>query len=123
MKIVINPLLSLRIAHYVPAFLKEVPFDPYLPWIFMGEEILLSACLWTAGYDIFSPTTNVVGHIYFRRHKPKFWESVHRLFSYGMHTPLQQMILERVKYLVKYPESAKDFLKFQSVKKSQNCFS
>ena len=20
-------------------FLEEVPFDPYLPWIFMGEEV------------------------------------------------------------------------------------
>lgn len=24
-------------------FLHEVPFDPFLPWIFMGEEILLSS--------------------------------------------------------------------------------
>jgi len=24
-------------------FLHEVPFDPFLPWIFMGEEISMSA--------------------------------------------------------------------------------
>jgi hypothetical protein len=60
------------------AFLSEVPFDPLLPWIFMGEEISLSARLWTAGYDIFSPTTNVLNHYYVRRHYPKFWETVNR---------------------------------------------
>ena len=59
-------------------FLHEVPFDPLLPWIFMGEEISLSARLWTSGYDIFSPTTNVLNHYYVRRHYPKFWETVNR---------------------------------------------
>ena len=41
------------------AFLHEVPFDPFLPWIFMGEEIIMSTRLWTSGYDIFSPTRSV----------------------------------------------------------------
>jgi hypothetical protein len=59
-------------------FLFEVPFDPFLPWIFMGEEISMSARLWTSGYDIFSPTINVLNHYYVRRHYPKFWESVNR---------------------------------------------
>jgi hypothetical protein len=59
-------------------FLHEVPFDPFLPWIFMGEEISMSARLWTSGYDIFSPTINVLNHYYVRRHYPKFWESVNR---------------------------------------------
>ena len=52
-------------------FLHEVPFDPFLPWIFMGEEIIMSTRLWTSGYDIFSPSRSVVGHMYVRRHKPK----------------------------------------------------
>jgi hypothetical protein len=59
-------------------FLHEVPFDPLLPWIFMGEEISMSARLWTAGYDIFAPTINILNHYYVRRHYPKFWESVNR---------------------------------------------
>lgn len=50
----------------------------FLPWIFMGEEISMSARLWTAGYDIFTPTINVLDHYYVRRHYPKFWESVNR---------------------------------------------
>jgi [Skp1-protein]-hydroxyproline N-acetylglucosaminyltransferase len=65
-------------------FLSEVPFDPFLPWIFMGEEISMSARLWTAGYDIFSPTINVLNHYYVRRHYPKFWESVNRYPSQSL---------------------------------------
>ena len=71
--------------------------------------------LWTHGYDIFSPTKSVVGHIYVRRHKPKFWESVHRVFTYGVHNPLQMMILDRVKYQLGYPEAARDMLRYKSI--------
>lgn len=76
----------------------------------MGEEIILSSRLWTAGYDIFSPAQAVVGHIYFRRHQPKFWESVHRAFTSGIFTPLEEIVLERIKYQLGYPESARDML-------------
>jgi len=96
-------------------FLREVPFDPFLPFIFMGEEIIMSARLWTHGYDIFSPSKSVVGHIYVRRHTPKFWESVHRVFSNGIHNPLQMMILDRVKYQLNYPEASRDMLKNKSI--------
>jgi [Skp1-protein]-hydroxyproline N-acetylglucosaminyltransferase len=64
--------------------LREVPFDPFLPYIFIGEEILLSARLWTSDYDIFSPTQNVVGHLYVRNEKPKFWDSLHHVFTAGV---------------------------------------
>ncbi|EEC47169.1 predicted protein [Phaeodactylum tricornutum CCAP 1055/1] len=96
-------------------FLRQVPFDPFLPWIFMGEEIIMSSRLWTAGYDIFSPSQSVVGHIYVRRHKPKFWESVHRLLSYGIHNPLQAMVLERIKFQLGYPEASRDMIVHKSL--------
>lgn len=96
-------------------FLREVPFDPFLPWIFMGEEIIMSTRLWTSGYDIFSPSQSVVGHMYVRRHKPKFWETVGRDFSPGLHTPLEVMILDRLKYQLGYPEAAKDMIASKSL--------
>lgn len=83
--------------------------------IFMGEEIIMSTRLWTSGYDIFSPSQSVVGHMYVRRHKPKFWESVHRAFSPGVHNPLQAMVLDRIKYQLGYPESSKDMLQAKSL--------
>ena len=70
---------------------------------------------WTHGYDIFSPTISVLGHIYVRRHKPKFWESVHRVFTYGVHNPLQMMVLDRIKYQLGYPEAARDMIKPKTV--------
>lgn len=64
--------------------LRDVPFDPFLPYLFLGEEILLSARLWTSGYDTFSPTISLVGHRYERNQQPKFWEAIHMAFTNGV---------------------------------------
>ena len=92
-------------------FLRDIPFDPFLPWIFMGEEIIMSSRLWTAGYDIFSPSQAVLGHMYVRRHKPKFWESVDRAMQRpGVYNMLKEVVLHRIKYQLQYPESARDMV-------------
>jgi len=54
--------------------LKEVPYDPQLPNLFVGEEILHSARVWTSGYDIYSPTEVVVYHLYTRSDQPHIWD-------------------------------------------------
>jgi hypothetical protein len=46
---------------------------------------------------------------------PKFWESVHRAFTPGIHNPLQMLVLERVKYQLGYPEAARDMLHVKSI--------
>jgi hypothetical protein len=46
---------------------------------------------------------------------PKFWESVHRAFSNGIHNPLQMLVLERVKYQLGYPEASRDMLRVKSI--------
>lgn len=53
--------------------LKDVPYDPYLDYLFVGEEILHSIRIWTAGYDIYSPNENIAYHEYTRADKPKIW--------------------------------------------------
>lgn len=58
------------------SMLKEVPYDPDLPHLFTGEEILYSARLWTSGYDFFTPTDNLVYHHYYRVEAPKFWDDL-----------------------------------------------
>lgn len=87
------------------SMLVEVPFDPLMPWLFMGEEIALAAKLWTHGYDFFSPTTNVLNHYYVRPNKPKFWESVDRFFGRYIFDELNGLTLMRVKRLLNYPEA------------------
>jgi len=46
--------------------LIEVPFDPHLDMMFVGEEILYSARLWTKGWDMYAPDMNLVWHHYNR---------------------------------------------------------
>jgi hypothetical protein len=55
------------------SFLQELPYDPNLPYLFVGEEILHSIRFYTFGWDIFTPTENVVFHEYTRSEKPKIW--------------------------------------------------
>lgn len=54
-------------------FLSELPFDPFLPYVFTGEEILLSIRFFTNGWDIFTPKENIIFHSYERKDKPKYW--------------------------------------------------
>ena len=52
----------------------DVPYDPHLQYLFMGEEILFAARLWTSGYDIYSPHINITFHDYIRKDDPKVWD-------------------------------------------------
>jgi len=54
--------------------IRDVPYDPNLPNLFVGEEILHSARVWTAGYDIYSPTQITVYHLYTRDDQPHVWD-------------------------------------------------
>jgi len=54
-------------------FLKELPFDPRLDYLFIGEEILHSVRFYTHGWDIFTPREIVLFHEYTRPDKPKIW--------------------------------------------------
>ena len=51
----------------------EVPYDPRL--YFIGEEVTLSARLWTHGWDAFAPNDVLMYHDYTQgRGRPKHWE-------------------------------------------------
>lgn len=58
------------------SMVRDVPYDPDLPHLFQGEELLYSARLWTSGYDFFTPTANIVFHHYYRSSAPKFWNDI-----------------------------------------------
>ena len=96
-------------------FLTDVPFDPFLPWCFMGEEIALSLRAWTHGWDIYAPRKNLIAHQYRpgRMGLPKFWENTGRVFGRpgpGFNTQLQTISLKRVKYMVGYKDTTADAL-------------
>lgn len=96
-------------------FLVDVPFDPFLPWCFMGEEIALSLRAWTHGWDIYAPRKNLIAHQYRpgRMGLPKFWENTGRVFGRpgpGFNTKLQTITIQRIKYMVGYTESTQEEL-------------
>eukprot|EP00796_Vickermania_ingenoplastis_P006611 gene6611-4731_t len=54
-------------------FALDTPFDPFLSYLFDGEEILYSVRMWTHGWDIYCPAESNVFHFYGRPDAPKFW--------------------------------------------------
>ena len=54
-------------------FLKDIPYDPNLDYLFVGEEILHSIRFWTNGWDIYTPSENIAFHYYTRADEPKIW--------------------------------------------------
>jgi len=92
-------------------WLVDVPFDPLLPWTFMGEEIALSMRSWTAGWNMYAPRVNLIAHQYRpgRLGLPKFWETVGRVFGRpgpGFNTQLQKITLQRLKHMLGYDDSS-----------------
>ena len=79
-------------------FAREVPFDPNLPFLFIGEEILYSARLWTHGWDIFTPNRNVIFHYYTRSNEPKFWKDIQHANDYDAVNKVRNLLeLEEAK--------------------------
>lgn len=71
----------------------EVPYDPRL--YFIGEEVTLSARLWTHGWDAFAPNDVLMYHDYTQgRGRPKHWED-HRNWS-----ALNEQARQRVHYVL-----------------------
>jgi len=94
-------------------FLRDVPFDPYAPWCFMGEEIALSMRAWTNGWNIYAPRKNVIAHQYRpgRLGLPKFWESVGRDSGRGsLNTRLQRHVIRRIKHMLSYTTDSRELI-------------
>ena len=74
---------------------KEVPFDPYLDYIFDGEEITYSARMWTHGWDIYSPSENIIYHLYGREKAERVWSVPNNNWWYK-----QRESVKRVQYIL-----------------------
>jgi hypothetical protein len=55
-----------------------VPYDPYLPFVFQGEEILHTVRAFTHGYDFYAPLRNVAFHIYAMKENLEKRNAVHK---------------------------------------------
>jgi len=77
------------------SMVKEVPFDPHLPMLFDGEEILYTVRMWTHGWDLYSPPENIIYHFYYRTKSQKVWSEPNNNWWYW-----QQRSVKRVQYLL-----------------------
>lgn len=69
-----TPFASPRFLFSRSNIVKAIPVDPHI--YFEEEEITLSVRLWTNGFDIFTPTRNLVFHLYNNEGKfrPYHWK-------------------------------------------------
>eukprot|EP00537_Pseudo-nitzschia_pungens_P015701 CAMPEP_0172398984 /NCGR_PEP_ID=MMETSP1061-20121228/38704_1 /TAXON_ID=37318 /ORGANISM="Pseudo-nitzschia pungens, Strain cf. pungens" /LENGTH=582 /DNA_ID=CAMNT_0013131707 /DNA_START=51 /DNA_END=1799 /DNA_ORIENTATION=- len=101
-----QPFLGAGYVFFRAEFLKDIPFDPYLPWTFMGEEILLSMRAWTNGWNIYAPRRNLIIHQYRPGALgiPKFVGAVNSQAKKGFGNGwLQKKTVRRIKNLCGYP--------------------
>lgn len=84
-------------------FLKQIPFDPSLDYLFFGEEILLSVRFWTNGWRIFTPAENIAYHDYHREKRPTFW--MHQRYS-------NENALDKVRKIIGIVDSKEKYDKY-----------
>lgn len=80
-------------------FLNDLPYDPNLPFLFVGEEILHSIRFFTHGWDSYTPSQNIVFHEYTRAEKPKIWTD-NKTYS-------DQDAFDKVKLYIKFLDEEK----------------
>ena len=68
-----TPYLASGMFFCEASFLDELPYDPNLDYLFVGEEILHRIRFYTNGWDIYTPYENIIFHEYERKDKPKIW--------------------------------------------------
>eukprot|EP01117_Protostelium_nocturnum_P007208 TRINITY_DN2580_c0_g1_i1.p1 TRINITY_DN2580_c0_g1~~TRINITY_DN2580_c0_g1_i1.p1 ORF type:complete len:430 (+),score=163.04 TRINITY_DN2580_c0_g1_i1:90-1379(+) len=85
---------------------QDVPFDNSLPHLFIGEELMHSVRLWTAGYRIFNPSLGILAHYYLRSNQPKVWDDVSSFWSKGEESK------EKVRRALLFTEENGPFPKF-----------
>lgn len=82
--------------------LIETPFDPNLDMLFMGEELLYFARLYTRGWNLYTPNENVAYHWYIRENQPRFQTDL-RFYKKTNIDP-KQTVMNKLGYYGKSPD-------------------
>ncbi len=104
------------------AMLSTLPFDPFVPWLSIGEETVLSLRMWTWEFDFYGPTKSVVGYNFDRDHpsraneRRKIWEaSGHLLNGEEYYFTVTMEIANRPKHIIGYYESSEAMVKVSDI--------
>ena len=68
------PFWSANFSFSSSNILKEIPYHPYTPFLFFGEEIFMTARIYTHGWELRGPTYSVIYHLWNRNYRHTFWE-------------------------------------------------
>lgn len=96
----------------------QVPFDPELEDLFVGEEFLMALRFFTHGIDILTPTVNISFHHYTREDRPKYWQSRPQRNDAKARMKIQQLIANgdtESRYALGKARTAQEFLNFMGV--------
>lgn len=75
----------------------NVPYDPFLAYVFIGEEFSMAIRLMSHGYRLYAPNINILYHLSTREYRPTYWEQFysntkHDLNRTASMTPAGQLI-------------------------------
>lgn len=74
---------------------NEIPYDPEIS--FFGEEVCFAVRAWTRGWDIYSPSVNIVYHFYKRNGYKKIWsDEVVRPMNWEQIQEMSKLKQERI---------------------------
>jgi [Skp1-protein]-hydroxyproline N-acetylglucosaminyltransferase len=63
------PMFSANFAFSHSDFIKEVPYQPNTPFLFMGEELFMTARAYTNGWDLVGMTHSLAYHLWDRSYR------------------------------------------------------
>lgn len=75
-----------------------VPYDPWMPFLFKGEEYNRGARLWTHGYDLYAPRVNYAYHFYDDDPRPGRFANLARDRSFFGGDPNSNLLLRQSEY-------------------------
>lgn len=87
------------------ALVHAVPYDPYLGYLFFGEELDIAARLWTHGYDFFAPPRAILYHKWSRKGRHDFTKDADRLHP-KLRADLRARSIRRLKAKLSYSTQA-----------------
>ncbi|CAE7540873.1 gnt1 [Symbiodinium natans] len=71
--------------------IREVPYDPRLRMLFFGEEILMTVRLFTNGWDLFSPCSGLVFHLWQRDYRRVYADDMRELYRDLSHSSRKRL--------------------------------
>lgn len=112
----LSPLWSAGFSFSKCHLSKKVPNDPFLQWMYDGDEFSKFARMWTRGYDVYTPNEVLVAHDYHSvmgrttndAPDPMEWMKNGMNYNPAFRRDLYDRGVQRVATLLGFPEGAKD---------------